>query len=159
MVAEGRGIRRRPSSQTQATKGESLKKLLYAAMLAMLTMLVLAPAAMGQQDLDCADFVSQAEAQATLRENPNDPHGLDGNDDDGIACESLPAPRDEVPVQGAMGAGGGGAATGDGGAVGGANGGAIVMPETGGPALLAPLAGLALVGLGIGVRVAKGRDS
>ncbi len=39
-------------------------------------------------DLDCADFASQAEAQATFNADPSDPNGLDA-DDDGIACETL----------------------------------------------------------------------
>ncbi len=39
------------------------------------------------RDLDCADFSSQAEAQATLEDDPSDPHGLDA-DGDGEACES-----------------------------------------------------------------------
>lgn len=38
-------------------------------------------------DLDCADFASQADAQAELAKDRSDPHGLDGNDND-IACES-----------------------------------------------------------------------
>jgi hypothetical protein len=42
---------------------------------------------------DCADFVSQAEAQAVLRADPTDPNVID-LDRDGIACESRPAPRD-----------------------------------------------------------------
>src|SRR5690242_14660367 len=49
------------------------------------------------QALNCIDFSSQAAAQAFLRANPTDPEGLDA-DKDGIACEDLPAPRDEVPV-------------------------------------------------------------
>jgi hypothetical protein len=53
-------------------------------------MLVTAPAATAQSgDLDCADFDSQAEAQAELRSDPSDPNGLDA-EDDGVACESLP---------------------------------------------------------------------
>jgi hypothetical protein len=40
-------------------------------------------------DLDCADFATQAEAQATLDADPSDPYGLDG-EGDGIPCESLP---------------------------------------------------------------------
>ncbi len=40
-------------------------------------------------DYDCADFSSQAEAQAYLL--PGDPYNLDG-DSDGIACEDLPCP-------------------------------------------------------------------
>jgi len=38
-------------------------------------------------DRDCADFSSQAEAQAVLDDDPSDPERLDA-DDDGIACES-----------------------------------------------------------------------
>ncbi|MBB5854280.1 excalibur calcium-binding domain-containing protein [Amycolatopsis umgeniensis] len=38
-------------------------------------------------DKDCADFPSQAAAQAELKKNPRDPHKLDG-DHDGYACES-----------------------------------------------------------------------
>ena len=37
-------------------------------------------------DLDCADFTTQAEAQAVLDADPSDPNGLDA-DDEGIACE------------------------------------------------------------------------
>lgn len=40
-------------------------------------------------DLDCADFATQADAQAALTATPGDPNGLDW-DDDGIACETLP---------------------------------------------------------------------
>ena len=42
-------------------------------------------------DLDCSDFEYQEDAQAVYDEDPSDPHGLDGNDDDGVACESLPS--------------------------------------------------------------------
>jgi hypothetical protein len=52
----------------------------------------------GQGDrYNCADFVSQADAQAVLRADPSDPNGLD-RDKDGIACESNKAPRDLAPV-------------------------------------------------------------
>jgi hypothetical protein len=37
-------------------------------------------------DRDCADFASQADAQAALTAKPSDPDNLDA-DDDGIACE------------------------------------------------------------------------
>ncbi len=48
-----------------------------------------APAALGQAgDQDCADFSSQAAAQAHLRADPSDPDGLDA-DDDGVACENF----------------------------------------------------------------------
>lgn len=43
-------------------------------------------------DLDCADFSSQAAAQYHMNAHPGDPDGLDGNDDDGRACESNPCP-------------------------------------------------------------------
>jgi Excalibur calcium-binding domain len=38
------------------------------------------------RDLDCGDFATQANAQAVLNANHNDPHFLD-TDNDGIACE------------------------------------------------------------------------
>lgn len=43
-------------------------------------------AAQETADLDCADFATQAEAQATYDADPSDPNGLDA-DSDGIACE------------------------------------------------------------------------
>ena len=50
---------------------------------------------------DCADYDSQADAQAALRQDPSDPNVLD-EDNDGVACETYdyPAgtPRDETPV-------------------------------------------------------------
>ncbi|UJW34380.1 excalibur calcium-binding protein [Saccharothrix sp. AJ9571] len=39
------------------------------------------------KDKDCADFATQADAQAEWAKDPSDPHGLDA-DDDGYACES-----------------------------------------------------------------------
>ena len=47
------------------------------------------PGASPQEDLDCSDFASQAEAQAVLDADPSDPHGLDA-EGDGVPCESLP---------------------------------------------------------------------
>ena len=47
---------------------------------------------------NCGDFASQAQAQAVLRADPSDPNRLDGNDQDGLACESRPAPKDLTPV-------------------------------------------------------------
>lgn len=47
---------------------------------------------------DCADFLSQAQAQAVLRADPSDPNLIDG-DKNGVACENSAAPRDEVPVR------------------------------------------------------------
>ncbi len=44
-------------------------------------------------DRDCGDFATQAAAQAfMLASGPGDPHGLDGSDNDGRACESKPCP-------------------------------------------------------------------
>ncbi|HSU03432.1 MAG TPA: thermonuclease family protein [Nocardioides sp.] len=44
-------------------------------------------------DRDCADFATQAAAQSfMLASGPGDPHGLDGSDNDGRACESNPCP-------------------------------------------------------------------
>ncbi|MDN5696754.1 MAG: excalibur calcium-binding domain-containing protein [Rubrobacter sp.] len=64
-----------------------MKRLLYLAILSMVILTVSAPAALGQQDLDCDDFSSQAEAQQTLRQDPGDPNGLDA-EGDGVACET-----------------------------------------------------------------------
>jgi endonuclease YncB( thermonuclease family) len=56
------------------------------------------------QDRDCSDFDNQAEAQQFYENSgPGDPHGLDGDDNDGRACESLPC-----PCAGGGGGGGGG---------------------------------------------------
>jgi hypothetical protein len=51
-----------------------------------------APSAPAQEggDLDCGDFEFQEDAQAVYDQDPSDPNGLDGNDNDGIACEDLP---------------------------------------------------------------------
>ena len=44
-------------------------------------------------DRDCGDFVSQAAAQVfMIASGAGDPHGLDGSDNDGRACESNPCP-------------------------------------------------------------------
>lgn len=58
--------------------------------------------ALAQNVLNCADFPSQAAAQAELRRNPSDPNRLDENDNF-VACEAFdgyPAgsPRDETPA-------------------------------------------------------------
>ena len=72
-------------------------RALYAGALLVAAMLTLTPAAFAQDLLNCEDFDSQDEAQDELRANPDDPDNLD-DDDDGIACETLPPPRDENPV-------------------------------------------------------------
>lgn len=83
-------------------------------------------------DLDCADFASQADAQAALEEDPSDPHGLDA-DGDGIACETLPdgGSEDGGDPPGNPGTGGS-------------------LPQTGSPALLFTGGGIALLALGGG---------
>ncbi|MFK0246817.1 excalibur calcium-binding domain-containing protein [Amycolatopsis azurea] len=62
-------------------------------------------------DKDCADFPSQAAAQAALAKNPRDPYKLDA-DHDGYACESRfgePAKSGQVKVKpvGGVATGGG----------------------------------------------------
>lgn len=63
-----------------------MRKLSLLSLMSMLLMLMLSPAAVAQDDLNCDDFATQAEAQATLDADPSDPNNLDA-DDDGIACE------------------------------------------------------------------------
>ena len=53
-----------------------------------LVFLVASPVMAQDGDLDCADFDSQAEAQAELESDPTDPNNLDA-DNDGIACEAF----------------------------------------------------------------------
>ncbi|QXV60485.1 excalibur calcium-binding domain-containing protein [Amycolatopsis sp. TNS106] len=92
-------------------------------------------------DKDCADFPSQAAAQAELKKNPRDPHKLDG-DHDGYACESRfgePAKSGQVKVKPV-----GGVATGGGEA----NGGFLEVATvalTGAALLTATAAGASLV--------------
>ncbi|MEU3626139.1 excalibur calcium-binding protein [Amycolatopsis coloradensis] len=69
------------------------------------------PSSAKSVDKDCADFPSQAAAQAELKKNPRDPHKLDG-DNDGYACESRfgePAKSGQVKVKpvGGVATGGG----------------------------------------------------
>ena len=45
--------------------------------------------ALAQQDLDCSDFATQAEAQAEFDADSSDPNRLDA-DNDSLACEDLP---------------------------------------------------------------------
>ncbi|MFE2728708.1 hypothetical protein [Kitasatospora sp. NPDC059327] len=52
----------------------------------------------GSDAYDCADFASQADAQAVLRFGPADPNRLD-DDGNGIACPDLPGPKDVKPVR------------------------------------------------------------
>ena len=48
-----------------------------------------ASASAPSEDMDCADFATQQEAQAVYEEDSSDPHGFDA-DGDGEACEELP---------------------------------------------------------------------
>jgi hypothetical protein len=48
------------------------------------------------QDKDCADFQTQAEAQAVYNQDRSDPYDLD-RDNDGIACEGNPPGVSEGP--------------------------------------------------------------
>ncbi|EME59996.1 excalibur calcium-binding domain-containing protein [Amycolatopsis decaplanina] len=95
-------------------------------------------------DKDCADFPSQAAAQAELKKNPRDPHKLDG-DHDGYACESRfgePANSGQVKVKPV-----GGVATGGGEPVE-ANGGLLEIAAvalTGAALLTASTAGASLI--------------
>lgn len=59
--------------------------------------LSVAGVAHAEDDLDCRDFSTQAEAQAFFEKTPGDPHGLD-RDNDNIACEHLPGPPHGHPA-------------------------------------------------------------
>jgi hypothetical protein len=80
--------------------------------------------ALAADDRDCADFASQAEAQAALQNDPTDPGGLDA-DNDGQACEDHAYASGSTGSPGSTGSSGGssgqigtppagGVATGDG---------------------------------------------
>ncbi len=92
-----------------------MRRLLYIATLSLVASLLFAPAALAQTpaegDLyDCGDFTYQEDAQAQLL--PGDPYGLD-DDDDGMACDTLPsrgAGGDAGGAGGGAGGGGGGQA-------------------------------------------------
>lgn len=71
-----------------------MRRLLYATVLAMLAMLILAPAAAAQDLYDCPDFATQEEAQQFLL--PGDPYGLDA-DNDGMACDDRPSGGSQQP--------------------------------------------------------------
>ena len=71
-------------------------------------------------DRDCADFPTQAAAQAfMLASGAGDPHGLDGSDNDGLACESNPCPCGAQPPPQPFVGSTGGSGTGDGAETGG----------------------------------------
>jgi hypothetical protein len=118
--------------------------------LALLMSVLLAQEASAQDLKNCDDFPSQEAAQKELRRDPTDPHRLDGNDDDGRACENNPAPFDRTPIQKAIGDGGG-QPRGGGKPTLLEAGGDLTLPDTGGPALLPLVAGLGTVLLGLGL--------
>ncbi len=67
-----------------------MHRVLWLAGLACALITVL-PSPASAADRDCADFPSQAAAQAWLQAYAGDPDRLDG-DGDGVACEALPCP-------------------------------------------------------------------
>lgn len=86
----------------------NLALLLLSALVVPLLWLASAGPAQAFVDKDCSDFDTQAQAQ-NFYENNNpgsDPHRLDGDDNDGIVCESLPC-----PCSTGGGGGGGGSTT------------------------------------------------
>lgn len=83
-------------------------------MAALAALLLLGPvsSAFAQETLNCSDFTYQEDAQAALDADPSDPNGLDGNDNDGIACEDLPR---RGSSSGSSGSGSGSGSSGSGG--------------------------------------------
>jgi Excalibur calcium-binding domain len=117
-----------------------MRRIFFLLITALALALSATPAALAQADRDCADFASQAEAQAYFEANGGSPSNNVDNldaDHDGQACENF-----------AYAGGGGGGGTGGG--TGGDDG---SLPFTGPSDTLLPagatllLAGLALVGL------------
>ena len=101
------------------------------------------------EDLDCADFATQEEAQAVYNQDPSDPNGLDA-DNDGIACEE----GNEDVGNGAVQYG----TDEDGGEVVSGTVPETDLPDTGGPGgsmLLLPAAGLLLATGLIGMRMVR----
>ena len=64
-----------------------LRRTAVAAVIAAAAALTFPGIASAQQDRDCPDFATQADAQAAFNARPGDPERLDA-DNDGIACES-----------------------------------------------------------------------
>jgi hypothetical protein len=74
-----------------------MKRLCSLAALVMVLAVLVAPAALAQEDLyDCADFQYQEDAQAVYDQDTSDPYGLDGLPGEayagiqGVPCEELP---------------------------------------------------------------------
>ena len=63
-----------------------MARIVLAVVLALLTDVPVS----AQDQYNCADFATQPQAQRVLDRDPSDPNRLD-NDNDGIACEDLPA--------------------------------------------------------------------
>ena len=75
-----------------------MRRLLYLFALSAMMMLMLAPAAVAQDVLNCEeDFQFREDAQDVFDQDPSDPNNLDGNDNDGLACESLPSRGTDTP--------------------------------------------------------------
>lgn len=83
---------------------------LLTGMLVFFSALLAAPA-FAQDELNCDDFDSQAEAQAELERDPGDPNNLDANDD-GQACEEFNYDDDSGNGGGGNGDGNGGGGNG-----------------------------------------------
>ena len=81
-------------------KGLSAALLVVAGLVFCAVVLTAAPSA--AQDQNCSDFRFQEEAQAELESDRSDPNNLD-NDNDGIACESLPNRGEGDNVHGTSG--------------------------------------------------------
>lgn len=73
-----------------------MKRLLLLLAALAMALFVASPVAFAQEDLNCENFVSQPEAQATLDADPSDPNNLDA-DDDGVACENFDYGNVEEP--------------------------------------------------------------
>ncbi|GAB3586117.1 excalibur calcium-binding domain-containing protein [Amycolatopsis endophytica] len=69
-----------------------IRRVLGAVAVAGIALLGPAPAVFATESTDknCSDFEYQEDAQAVYDADPSDPNNLDGDDNDGIACESLP---------------------------------------------------------------------
>ena len=80
-----------------------MRRVLLAVLVTAVSLSVAQPAfANHGVDLDCADFAFREDAQEHFNAHPGDPDGLDGNDNDRLACEHLPrrpAPRQDQVVQ------------------------------------------------------------
>ncbi len=100
-------------------------------------------AAESSDDFDCEDFSSQADAQAVLDEDADDPNQLD-SDDDGRACEDEFTRAVSGSPEGGVETGGGGTLPG---AVGDRASGAADVARVAGPALSLALIVGGLVGL------------